>query len=130
MSFPALRIETTRQGDVLVFRPVGWVNSEGHVVVEEKLNQAFADGNRRIIVDLSAVHFVSSTGLGVFLYFKQVLGDAGGRLVLASPGGAVSKMLVASNLDQALTICATVSEATTRVRRKAGTSQRGSAAKT
>jgi anti-sigma B factor antagonist len=130
MSFPALRIETTRQNDVLIFRPVGWVAADGHVVMEEKLQQAFANGHRRVVVDLSSAHFVSSTGLGVFLYFKQVLEDAGGRLVLAAPGGAVRKMLAAANLDQTLAICPSLDEALARVRLKPGTSGRGRAPKT
>lgn len=124
MSLPALRIEMTQQNDVLVFRPVGWVAADGHVVLEEKLHEAFADGHRRMIVDLSAAHFVSSTGLGVFLYFKQILEDAGGRLVLAAPGAAVSKMLAAANLDRVLSISPTVDEAAVRARRSPGKSGR------
>ena len=118
MSFPALRIETVQHGEVLVLKPIGWVAAGGHVALEEKLQRLVAEGSRRLVVDLSAAHFVSSTGLGVFLYFKQVLEDAGGRLVLAAPGGAVQKMLIAANLDQALTICPSVAEAVRKVKPK------------
>ncbi|HOX04784.1 MAG TPA: STAS domain-containing protein [Planctomycetota bacterium] len=126
MSFPALKVEMTRQNDVLLFRPIGWIAADGHALLEEKLHTAFAEGHRRIIVDLSAAHFVSSTGLGVFLYFKQILDDAGGRLVLAAPGGSVCKMLAAANLDKALTICASVAEACSKIRLKVS-SRRGRA---
>jgi anti-anti-sigma factor len=116
MSVPSLRIEMIQHNDVLLFKPIGWIATDGHVVMEEKLHEAFAQGHRRIVVDLSAAHFVSSTGLGVFLYFKQVLEDAGGVLVLAAPGGAVQKMLIAANLDQALTICPSVAEGVKKVK--------------
>jgi anti-sigma B factor antagonist len=118
MSIPSLHIEMVQHNDVLLFKPVGWISTDGHVIVEEKLHEAFGQGHRQIVVDLSAAHFVSSTGLGVFLYFKQVLEDAGGRLVLAAPGGAVQKMLIAANLDQALTICPSVAEAVRKVKPK------------
>jgi anti-sigma B factor antagonist len=117
MGFPALRIETALYGDVLVFKPVGWVAADGHLPMERKLQELMAEGQRRIVVDLSAAHFVSSSGLGVFMHCHQTLKDQGGRLVLAAPGGSVRKMLAAANLDQALDISATLAEAVARARR-------------
>jgi anti-sigma B factor antagonist len=117
MGFPALRIETTLYGDVLVFKPVGWVAADSHLPMEHKLQELMAEGQRRIVVDLSAAHFVSSSGLGVFIYCHKTLQEQGGRLVLAAPGGAVRKMLAAANLDEALDISATLAEAVARARR-------------
>jgi anti-sigma B factor antagonist len=117
MSSPALRIETMQHHEVLVLKPIGWVAADGHVAMEEKLQELVAEGHRWMVVDLSAAHFVSSTGLGVFLYYHKVLAEKGGRLVLAAPGGAVSKMLAVANLDRVLAICATLPEAVERARR-------------
>ena len=129
MSTPAIRIETAQQGPVMVLKPVGWVAAEGHVALEERLKAAVREGQTRIVIDLSAAHFVSSTGLGVFLYYQKTLEEKGGRLILAAPAGAVKKMLVAANLDKALAICETLQAALARATRHPGSSRR-SAAKT
>jgi anti-sigma B factor antagonist len=100
-----------------VLKPIGWVAAGGHVALEEKLQRLVAEGSRRLVVDLSAAHFVSSTGLGVFLYYHALLAEKGGRLVLAAPGGAVRKMLAVANLDRVLAISATLPEAVARARR-------------
>lgn len=124
MAFPALRIQTSQMNDVLVVRPVGWVGADGHAALEERLHKVQSEGHRRVVVDLSTTHFVSSTGLGVFLYFHQSLKDSGGRLVLAAPGGAVQKMLAAANLDKALFIRPTLPEAIELARRSSSSRRR------
>ena len=121
-----LRFEVVQQRKVTVFRPVGWVTAEGHVDMEERMKQLIGAGAKRMVVDLSAVHVVSSTVLGVFLYYKKVLEDAGGLLILAAPAGATRRMLSVSGLDRSLEICDTLALALARAgartssRRRAG----------
>jgi hypothetical protein len=63
----------------------------------------------------------------VFLYYKNVLEEKGGRLILAAPAGAVKKMLAAANLDKALAICETLQAALARATRHPGSSRRSAA---
>lgn len=70
------------------------------------------DESRPVIIDLQALTFVDSTGLGVLVHSHQRLQDAGGRLVLIKGGGQVERLLeitgvaghlrVVSSLDRAL----------------------------
>lgn len=109
-----LRFEVVQQRKVTVFRPVGWISTEGHAQMEERMKELVTAGCKRLVVDLSAAHVVSSTALGVFLYYKKLLEDAGGGLLLAAPAGAARKMLAVSGLDRSLDIFATLAEAVAR----------------
>ena len=117
MNAPSLRIETVQHNDITVFRPIGWVGHDNHHVLDERLMALVDKGQRRIVVDLSMVHLVSSTGMGVFLFYRQALEEKGGCLILAAPSAEVWKMLSAAGLTRALEICTTVKEALSRAGR-------------
>ncbi len=107
----ALHIEIVQHNDITVFRPVGWVRLDNHHIIDERLKDLVDQGHRRFVVDLSMAHFVSSTSLGVLLFYRQSLEAKGGCLLLAAPSPAIWKMLSASGLARALETCATVEDA-------------------
>ena len=117
---PALQIETVAEGGVTVLRLVGCVTPDRQHAIDEHLRNLLTQGHRRIVVDLSAVEFVSSTGLGIFLFYRQSLEEKGGSLVLAAPSAAIWRMLSAAGLTRALEICTTVAEGVRRAGRKVG----------
>jgi anti-anti-sigma factor len=51
------------------------------------LDDLAADGYRRLVLDVSPLQFVDSTGLGVLIAFQRTLGQ---RLALAEPQAFVS----------------------------------------
>jgi len=116
----ALRIDLVQHNDITVFRPVGWVRLETHHLVDERLKDLVDQGHRRFVVDLSMAHFLNSTSLGVFLFYRQALEDKGGCLLLAAPSAAIGRMLSASGLAAALETCSTVEEALRKAKRSVG----------
>lgn len=63
-----------------------------------ELEQAVVDAPKRIVLDLSAVEFMDSTGLGVFVSLLKKLG-ADGAIAVAGVRPAVLRLFQLTRLD-------------------------------
>lgn len=70
-----------------------------------------AEGARNIILDLSQVKYVDSSGLSAILTGNRVCTGDGGILVVASASEHVLKLMKISQLDSVLTLLPTKEEA-------------------
>ncbi len=81
--------------------------------VSQNLKQALTEHvsgeTRRVILDLSQVEFMDSSGIGVLVFFKQYLGE-GARVVLAAVHPGVVTILKLTHLDRVFDIFATTEE--------------------
>ena len=75
--------------------------------------QVVVGGQPRVVLDLQAVDFVDSTGLGVIVGLLKRTRSQGGDLRLVSTRTGLRKILELTALDQALPLAATVEEALT-----------------
>jgi len=75
-----------------------------------------AGGTKRFVVDFSEAEGVSSMGLGLLLYYQNVLSGRGGGLVLAAPSAPVLRALTDANLERVMAIYGTVDQAVAAVR--------------
>lgn len=75
-------IQQDRQDGVVVVAPKGRIDSTTSDAVEQALARAFDAGDRRIVVDFSAVDYISSAGLRVLLVMAKRFGGGRGSLVL------------------------------------------------
>jgi anti-sigma B factor antagonist len=66
----------------------------------------------RLVLDLSGLTFIDSTGLGVLVWAHGRMEKRGSRLCLAAPRSHVQRVLHVSGLDQRLHLYDTVDEAT------------------
>lgn len=73
-----------------------------------KLN---AEGIKSIILDMSHVKYVDSSGLSSILVANRLCDNSGGALVLAAVGDHVMKLISISQLDSILNVLPTVEEA-------------------
>ena len=71
-----------RQDGIVILAPAGRVDSTTSDALEQALGRATGAGDRRVIVDLGAVEYISSAGLRVLLVAARRIG--GGALVLCS----------------------------------------------
>jgi len=53
-----------------------------------------------VVIDLSAVTFIDSTGLATLVGVQRSLEESGGGLLLRAPGPTVSRMLALAALDE------------------------------
>lgn len=65
----------------VILKPMGSIDSSTAQVVQTHLDGAIEQGNVWVVVDFSAVEFVSSAGVGIFLGTVSRLRQAGGDLV-------------------------------------------------
>jgi anti-anti-sigma factor len=95
----------------MVCRLVGRAGREDIAPTEEAVRLLVGAGYRSLVVDLSDAEHVSSTGLGLMLYYKKILRERGGSLSVVRPPDHVARMLALINLDKVLQICSTLDEA-------------------
>jgi anti-sigma B factor antagonist len=70
------------------------------------------DGHERIVLDLTKVGFMDSSGLGVLVTALKRIRERDGSLSLVVPEGSVHKVLTITGLDRVFSIHRSVAEAT------------------
>ncbi|HLL66394.1 MAG TPA: STAS domain-containing protein [Micromonosporaceae bacterium] len=70
----------------------------------------------QVVVDLTGVAFLDSTGLGLLVWAFRRMQDRGGGLCLAGPQASVAKLLDLTSLDRLITVYDSVEAATEAIR--------------
>jgi anti-anti-sigma factor len=70
-----------------------------------------AEGNKNIILDMSQVKYIDSSGLSAILVGNRMANDSDGTFILAGITDHVMKLIKISQLDSVLDIMPTVQEA-------------------
>jgi anti-sigma B factor antagonist len=83
----------------LVVRLRGELDLYNAHLVRQTLQKAAADEPTRLVLDLSAVEFIDSTGLGVLIEARTMLADRD-TFLLVSPGLEARRALAISGLDR------------------------------
>jgi anti-sigma B factor antagonist len=94
-------IRTTPAG-VVVIRPEGRLNMTAAPALREQLHALVSDGNSRLVVDLSAVDAIDSSGLGALISGLKAARQGGGDLRIAAPCDQVKAVLELTNLNRVL----------------------------
>lgn len=84
----------------------GRFDTTGAILIEMPFN-ALTSEKRAIVVDLSAVNFLSSYGIRVLLVGAKTIKGKGGRLVIWCPDGNVAKVLQAAGTDTLIPVHST-----------------------
>jgi anti-sigma B factor antagonist len=100
------------------------VSGEIHVTTapefSQKLNDAIAAGTRRVVIDMSGVEFIDSTGLSVLLNGLRRVTRADGRLALVVSNPTVLRLFEITKLDSTFDIQPTRAAALERVQGAGG----------
>lgn len=98
-----MKFETSPIGDgIAAVRGVGRLNMVSAPALRETVAVALAAGRTRIVIDLSGVDFVDSSGLGALIGCLKSARQLGGDLRIAQPTAQVEMVLQLSNLDRVL----------------------------
>jgi anti-anti-sigma factor len=81
--------------------------------LRDVLTSEVSRGAQRLIVDLSALTFMDSTGMQVLLSTRSVLAVRGGALVLVAPQPVVARALELTGADQVIPVYDSLEEAQT-----------------
>jgi anti-sigma B factor antagonist len=94
-------IEKARRG-VAILRGSGKLNMVSAPDLRAAVLSAVEDQFTRIVVDLSRIDFMDSSGLGALVGSLKTARQAGGDLRIAAPSAQVTMVLQLSNLDRVL----------------------------
>jgi anti-sigma B factor antagonist len=86
--------------NITVISCEGRLNMVSAPELREVVKDAIANGRPRIVLDLSGVAFVDSSGLGSLVGCLKNAREAQGDLRLVAPGKQVAMVLQLSNLDR------------------------------
>ncbi len=84
----------------LIITTSGYVNNVGGEAIAEEFQRHFADGVRKVIINLGQSKVVNSVGMSFLIEIIEQLNEANGRLVFTNLDPAVEKMLAIMGLFQ------------------------------
>jgi anti-sigma B factor antagonist len=107
-----LTIGSRVAGDRTILTVEGELDLYTAPVLRERVLTTSDEGGSRLIVDLTGVPFMDSSGLGVIVSCLKRLRESGGDLaIVTAPASAPTKLLGLTGLDRAIPTFATVEEA-------------------
>ncbi|MGH8957281.1 MAG: STAS domain-containing protein [Acidimicrobiia bacterium] len=91
-------------------------NGEIDLATVELLDMAVAnaleDGLNQVVIDLTKVSFMDSTGIRSLLTNSERINEAGGKMSIVLSGGPVARTLSVTGVDALLSIYDSIAEAT------------------
>jgi anti-sigma B factor antagonist len=106
-----LQLATRHDGDVAVVSAQGEVDVFTAPGLDTELDALIAAGSARLVVDLSEVAFLDSTGLGVLVKALKHAREAGGWLHLVVTSDRIRKIFEITGLDASIPIFDTAQDA-------------------
>lgn len=106
-----LSVTSREHGDLTIVEVAGEVDVYTAAVLREKLADVIDDDHADVVVDLTGVGFLDSTGLGVLVGALKKVRGLGGRLQLVIDQERVMKVFRITALTQVFTIHATLEDA-------------------
>lgn len=103
-------LERIRDG-VVVIGLNGRLDAAAAPEVQKCLEEAFAGGSTNLVVDLSKVSFIDSTGLGTLVSGLKAARRAEGDVRLVAPNSQVRKLLQLTTLDRVFRVSDSLAEA-------------------
>jgi len=100
----------------VILRVVGEIHATTAPEFSERLNAAIAQGRTGVVLDLTGVEFIDSTGLSVLLNGLRRVTRVRGAMVLACANPTVLRLFEITKLDSTFDIVADCDEAVARVR--------------
>lgn len=105
-----IEIIDTQRGGIRLIKIEGRLDANFSLQLEDEVDRLLEHDEKSIILDLSGVTYLSSSGLRVLLSINKQTQGAGG-LVLVNPREVVKKIIEVAELDDILTQAKTLEEA-------------------
>ena len=106
-----LQVSTREESGRTVVAAVGEVDVYTAPTLDDELTRLIDDGAASLVVDLSGVDFLDSTGLSVLVKALERLRDRGGRLDVVVTAERVAKVFRITGLDAMLALHGSLAEA-------------------
>ena len=80
------------------------------------LEEELASGHHQVVLDMSQLQYMNSTGLNIVIGLLTKTRNAGGEVMIAGMSQGVRQLFLVTKLDSVFTILPTVDEAVARLR--------------
>jgi anti-sigma B factor antagonist len=107
-----VEVETTAGGRVGVIKADGEIDLAGAPRLREAFSDVLAQGLTHLLMDLRAVTFIDSTGLGVLVGAGKKAYGLGGSLKIVCDNQRVLRLLAITGISRTLPVLPTLEEAT------------------
>ncbi len=106
-----MKLENEKTGEILVITPIDHrMDAYGAVDFKEKISSFINEGNKRLVLDLSEVDFIDSSGLGSIISALKMMGS-NGNMVICSVKSTVMSMFKLTRMDKVFQIFNTKEQA-------------------
>ena len=99
------------KGNVKIVKLSGKLDVNLSMSIESELEQLVDSGSNNIILELSGVEYLSSSGIRVLISIMRKIKDNNGRLVLSSITDIIKKILKTVELEDLFEVYENVDEA-------------------
>ncbi|NVK49234.1 MAG: STAS domain-containing protein [Cyclobacteriaceae bacterium] len=99
-----LSIETLQEHPHFILLPKGEIDASNSVQLDESIRKLAENGAKSILVDGSAIEYISSAGLGVFMSYLEDFQEQGISLKIFSLSPRVLEVFQILGLDQLIPI--------------------------
>ena len=107
-----VELETETQGDVVIARVQGELDIAGAPAMGERIHDAMPTSARLLVVDLSDLEFIDSSGVAMLFAVARRLGSRRQKLrVVAESGKPVARVLEIVEFDRAAPVHDSLEEA-------------------
>ena len=96
-----IAVEPSEEG-IVIFKLTGKLNMVHAPAVRQELSDQISAGHNKIVIDMSGVDFMDSSGLGALINGLKGARQAGGDLRIAAPVEQVKLVLKLTNLDRVI----------------------------
>ena len=107
----SIDIKSENQGDTIIYRLRGSLDLATSPSVRAALMEAATEGKHDIIVDLTHLEFLDSTGLGALIGAHRRALEHGGAVRLAVGEGAIARLLNITGLIRVFPVYHTLDDA-------------------
>ncbi|MBI5724727.1 MAG: STAS domain-containing protein [Planctomycetes bacterium] len=105
------QMEVARQGQTAVVRVRGFADMTETGEFQDQLANLAGQPKSLIVVDMSELDFINSSGLGALIACHRTAKENGGELRLVKPKPAVMNVLEITRLNELFHICQNIEQA-------------------
>jgi anti-sigma B factor antagonist len=106
-----ISVSRTTAGNVPIVAVTGEVDVYSAPALKDKITELIGSGEHTLIIDLGAVSFLDSTGLGALVEARTATTEAGGAMPLVCTRERILKLFTITGLDGVFTIHPSIGDA-------------------
>jgi anti-sigma B factor antagonist len=110
-----VHIKRLQEEGIDILAIIGEIDASSSIELDLTIAKSVGEGFRKILIDCSALEYISSAGLGVFMSYIEEFKDKGIFMVLYGLKEKVANTFGILGLAELLQICANKSEAKKRL---------------